>query len=120
MGGENSDIADRVPYERYLTAFKSPAMELGYQTTPQHALDGAQLPYARGKGLGGSSAINFMAYTRGPAADYDRWADLVGDEDWGWMKTKERFKNVLFFPFSQMCYNDCFVLLATHARCLSD
>lgn len=94
MGGENDDVADLIPYERFLTAFKNPKMELGYQTTPQAALGGKQIPYARGKGLGGSSAINFMSYTRGPAADYDRWGELVGDEDWGWMRSKERFKKV--------------------------
>ncbi|KAL2009579.1 hypothetical protein VTN00DRAFT_5386 [Thermoascus crustaceus] len=97
MGGENDDVADRIPYERFLTAFKTPKMELGYQTTPQAALGGKQIPYARGKGLGGTSAINFTSYTRGPAADYDRWAELVGDEDWGWMRSKERFKKIECF-----------------------
>ena len=35
-----------------------------------------------------------MVYTTGAAADYDHWAKLVGDEDWRWEKTSERFKKV--------------------------
>jgi choline dehydrogenase-like flavoprotein len=48
--------------------------------------------------------LNFMVYTRGPAADWDRWADLVGDQEWSWEKAKERFRQVrrdsLFRPMN--------------------
>ena len=29
-------------------------------------------------------ANNFMAWVRGPKADYDNWAELVGDPWWRW------------------------------------
>lgn len=93
IGGDDSDITDRIPYKRF-SAFMKENLDHGYITTPQSALDGKKLPYARGKGLGGSSTVNFMVYTRGASADYDRWAELVGDGDWAWQKTKERFKQV--------------------------
>jgi choline dehydrogenase len=41
-----------------------------------------QLHYAAGKTLGGSSALNTMAYTRSTLGAYQRWADVVGDQSY--------------------------------------
>ena len=43
-----------------------------FNTTPQPALKGRQIAMSRGKGLGGSSAINNMGMLRAPAIEYDR------------------------------------------------
>ncbi|PWY70510.1 hypothetical protein BO70DRAFT_399753 [Aspergillus heteromorphus CBS 117.55] len=48
-------------------------------STPQTHLNGRQCYSSAGKALGGSSATNYGAWTRGNAADYDLWAKLVGD-----------------------------------------
>jgi choline dehydrogenase len=45
-----------------------------YHTEPEPHLDGRVLHCPRGKVLGGSSSINGMAWIRGHALDYDRWA----------------------------------------------
>ena len=45
-----------------------------YATEPEPALGGRAIECARGKVIGGSSSTNAMAYVRGHAADYDRWA----------------------------------------------
>ncbi|ODM92786.1 hypothetical protein Ocin01_13896, partial [Orchesella cincta] len=47
-------------------------------------------PWPRGRGLGGSSNVNYMIYNRGNPSDYNRWAEITGDERWSW-------KNVLRF-----------------------
>jgi choline dehydrogenase-like flavoprotein len=44
-----------------------------YVTVPQRHLGGRIIPYPRGKVVGGSSAINALAYQRGHRAAFDRW-----------------------------------------------
>lgn len=46
----------------------------------------------RGKMLGGSSAINFMAYGRPCAADIDDWSTKLGLSGWSWNELLPYFK----------------------------
>jgi choline dehydrogenase-like flavoprotein len=46
-----------------------------YATTPQPGLGGRVVACPRGKVVGGSSAINALAYQRGHPAAYDRWPE---------------------------------------------
>ena len=54
-----------------------------FATTPQPGLGNRSLPWARGKVLGGSSALNFMAWTRPNKEDLDAW-EALGNKGWGW------------------------------------
>lgn len=72
-------------------------MNWGYKTTPQEHADSRELDYSRGKGLGGSSAINFGVYSVGARDDYEEWARLVGDDTFAWDKIQKRFKSLETF-----------------------
>jgi choline dehydrogenase-like flavoprotein len=54
-----------------------------FQTTPQAALGGREVPWARGKILGGSSALNFMTWNRPNREDLDAW-EALGNKGWSW------------------------------------
>ncbi len=75
----------------YLHCIGNPRTDWLYQTEPEAGLNGRTLRYPRGKTLGGSSSINGMIYMRGQARDYDQWAQLVGDANWGWAQSLPYF-----------------------------
>jgi len=62
-----------------------------FDTVPQAGLNGRTGYQPRGKGLGGSSAINAMVYIRGHRADYDQWASL-GNAGWSFADVLPYFK----------------------------
>ena len=62
-----------------------------FDTVPQKGLNGRIGYQPRGKGLGGSSAINAMVYIRGHKWDYDHWASL-GNAGWSYSDVLPYFK----------------------------
>ncbi|KAL2832610.1 hypothetical protein BDW59DRAFT_181040 [Aspergillus cavernicola] len=86
----------RVDGQRW-TTFQRPDMNWGYKTTAQENCNGREIDYSRGKVLGGGSAINFGIYTVGARDDYDKWAELVGDEMFNWENMQGRFKELECF-----------------------
>ncbi|MBB5047266.1 choline dehydrogenase-like flavoprotein [Rhodopseudomonas rhenobacensis] len=77
----------------YTLAFMVPSKlnNWHFQTVPQRGLNGRIGYQPRGKGLGGSSAINAMVYIRGHKSDYDHWASL-GNAGWSYDDVLPYFK----------------------------
>jgi len=72
-GGRNDNIFVKTPG---FMPFIPQASNYRYETVPQKGLNGRTGYQPRGKGLGGSSAINAMVYIRGNSWDYDNWAEM--------------------------------------------
>ena len=82
-GGKNDNMLVRMPAAVGQLIKEKGEQNWGFWTEPEPHLDGRKLWWPRGRGLGGSSAINGMIYMRGHPLDYDEWrqAGLAG---WGW------------------------------------
>lgn len=82
-GGDGKSLVVRVPAGAVAMVPGKPVKinNWAFETVPQPGLNGRKGYQPRGKGLGGSSAINAMVYTRGNRRDYDGWAELGCD---GW------------------------------------
>ncbi|MCA1247613.1 GMC family oxidoreductase [Massilia sp. MS-15] len=82
-GGRDDYLWIHIPVG-YLHCIGNPRTDWLYRTEADPGLHGRALIYPRGKVLGGSSSINGMIYMRGQPGDYDRWAELTGDDSWRW------------------------------------
>ncbi|KAJ8497096.1 hypothetical protein ONZ45_g12198 [Pleurotus djamor] len=94
-GSHDNDLNIQVP--AFSPNLFQSSYDWDYTTTPQKGLNGREVNYVRGRILGGSSSINGMLYTRGSAEDYNRIAQMTGDDGWSWnrlqhyMRRHERF-----------------------------
>ena len=55
----------------------------GFQAEPNPHLDGRALSMSMGKGLGGGSSVNVMVWAHGHRSDWDHYAAVSGDPEWG-------------------------------------
>ncbi|THH05003.1 hypothetical protein EW146_g10019 [Bondarzewia mesenterica] len=67
----------------YGALFGNPAYDWDHCTVSQKHCNGAVFNWPRGKGLGGSSAINFFCWTRPPAEEIDE-IEKLGNPGWNW------------------------------------
>ncbi|GGE01815.1 oxidoreductase [Tsuneonella deserti] len=72
-GGSNDTVRVKTPG---FMPFIPRGSNYRFETVPQAGLKGRTGYQPRGRGLGGSSAINAMVYIRGNQWDYDNWAEL--------------------------------------------
>ena len=97
-----------------------------FTTTPIAGLNGQTRLYSRGKLLGGTSSISmstclvtnqalthhppdYMLYSRGSSGDWDRFADITGDQGWKWDNMlKYAFKVCAYTTFVPRSYQSSF------------
>ena len=65
-----------------------------YESEPEPHMNGRRVYHARGKVLGGSSSINGMIFQRGNPADYEKWAQQPGMEEWDYAHCLPYFKRM--------------------------
>jgi choline dehydrogenase len=90
-GGRNGSLLVRMPAGVGNLIKAKGVSNWGLETVPQTNLDGRRLYQPRGRGWGGSSAINGMIYIRGHARDYDQWRQM-GLAGWGYADVLPYFK----------------------------
>jgi choline dehydrogenase len=81
----------------------NPAANWLYAGEPEPATKGRAVPVPRGKLLGGSSAINGMAFVRGQARDFDTWAQL-GNRGWSYADVLPFFKRMETYSGGEDAY----------------
>lgn len=91
-GGDNQSFLVRMP-RGIGKLVLDPVYSWHYPVEPSPDRAGVNESWQRGKGLGGSSAINGMIYTRGQPEDYENWAREAGS-DWDWAHMKEAFRSI--------------------------
>ncbi|XP_055934671.1 glucose dehydrogenase [FAD, quinone]-like [Argiope bruennichi] len=83
--GGKADPLSEIPAAAFLLQLTDDDWQ--FKTTPQKRAAGGfqnrQLPVPRGKGIGGTSLINFFMYVRGNRRDYEQWAKN-GAKGWAW------------------------------------
>ncbi|KAF9025998.1 alcohol oxidase [Hymenopellis radicata] len=82
-GANDGDITVDVPLLCTRLTPNTP-YDWNYTTIPQAGLNNRVVPFPTGFGLGGSTSVNCLVYTRGSSDDIDTWAEMTGDEGWSW------------------------------------
>ncbi|EAA07534.5 AGAP002552-PA [Anopheles gambiae str. PEST] len=91
--GKEGNMLTEVPLTAGLTTITG--YNWGYKADPMKGaclgLKGGVCNWPKGRGLGGTSLINFLIYTRGHRSDYDGW-EQAGNPGWGYREVLQYFK----------------------------
>ncbi|RDX48422.1 GMC oxidoreductase [Lentinus brumalis] len=93
--GDTGDaVADRIntPVMAYYSGLPGTSYDWAYTTVTQPNAGGRNLPWPRGKVLGGSSAMNGMYHIRPSKLEVDAWSSLIGSDKWNWDSMFETMK----------------------------
>uniref|UniRef100_A0A0W0G3U5 Glucose-methanol-choline oxidoreductase N-terminal domain-containing protein n=1 Tax=Moniliophthora roreri TaxID=221103 RepID=A0A0W0G3U5_MONRR len=78
------------------TTLGKPEYDWCYKTEPQESCGGRVVPWPRGKGLGGSSAMNFFMYHRPAKSDINA-LEKLGNPGWNWETLRKYYKKAEHF-----------------------
>ncbi|WP_066778470.1 choline dehydrogenase [Sphingomonas sp. CCH5-D11] len=92
-GGANKEMLVRMPAGVGSLIKAKGKHNWGFWTQPEPHLNNRRLWWPRGRGLGGSSSINGMVYTRGHPQDFDEWRQL-GLTGWSWEDVLPYFRKL--------------------------
>lgn len=99
-GGRRTNAWLHIPAGYFKTVF-DPSLSWNNMTLPEGQLLNRNIPWPRGRVLGGTGAINGMVYIRGQKQDFDYWEQL-GNHGWGYrdvlpyfLKSERQAKNNL-------------------------
>ncbi|KAH8422497.1 GMC family oxidoreductase [Aspergillus melleus] len=82
-GGSKAEDPNVDRPERSANTLHNPEYDWTFRSTPQTGNNDRVHHVPRGRMLGGSSGINFMAYIRPAAEDIDLW-EKMGNKGWSW------------------------------------
>ncbi|GJE87488.1 GMC family oxidoreductase [Phanerochaete sordida] len=74
----------------YGSHFGNASFTWDHKTIKQKHVNDRESGWSRGKGLGGSSGINFLCYTKPPARDIDDF-ERLGNPGWNWKNLEQYF-----------------------------
>ncbi|KAI0077950.1 GMC oxidoreductase [Panus rudis PR-1116 ss-1] len=98
-GKSAGNLFTRIPLA-FTKSFKTES-DWAYHTVPQKAMNGKEFYWARGKVLGGTSAINALIYDRCSSEDFDSWAK-AGCTGWSWAELEPYFRKAEHFNENQV------------------
>lgn len=86
-GGEDENIYTNIPLLAHFNSLTHFNWKYKIEKNTNHsqclAMYNDECPCPRGKGLGGSSILNYMIYTRGNKKDYEEY-EAAGNKGWGY------------------------------------
>ncbi|XP_058821941.1 glucose dehydrogenase [FAD, quinone]-like [Topomyia yanbarensis] len=93
-GGRDNVLSDVPLFAAYL---QSTALNWNFRAEKQNGycegIENFRCAMPKGKGLGGSTIINYMIYNRGNPADFDDW-ESAGNEGWSYREVLPYFKKL--------------------------
>lgn len=90
-GSDGSDNAD-IYTPGHAGKLQSSRYSWNYTSQPDPRRGGIAPRFPQGRGLGGGTSINFMAYSRGAASVYDQWAKESGNDRLSFGKLLQMFQ----------------------------